>query len=76
VTHPGWIDPTQAGKTGQPAPLLTEKEARHHLQVSRETLRKMVEGKEITAIKVRRMWRFRRDDIDRYLQERENTREG
>ncbi len=76
MTHPGWHDPTKSGTVAQPPPLLTEKEVRRQLAVSRPTLATIVAGKGLTAIKVGGQWRFRQTDVDRYLAERENTREG
>jgi len=74
VHHQGWTDPTKITIDPQPPALLTEKETRHHLNVSQDTLRKMVRDKEIIAIKVRGRWRFRQADVDRYLADRQNTR--
>jgi excisionase family DNA binding protein len=76
VTHPGWLDPTHTGPERPRAALLTEKEVRRQLAVSKDTLAKIVREKRLTAVKVESLWRFRQSDVDRYLSERENTREG
>lgn len=74
VTHPGWLDPAHPKDPNLPPPLLTEKEVRRLLNVSRPTLAKIIRGKRLTAIKVEGQWRFRQADVDRYLAERETTR--
>jgi excisionase family DNA binding protein len=56
--------------------LLTEKEVRGLLNIGRSTLHTIIRSKQLTAIKVGRQWRFRQSDVDRYLAERENTRES
>jgi excisionase family DNA binding protein len=71
-----WVNQDIPDGNQQPASLLTEKEVRDYLNVSRSTMHNIVRNKDLTAIKVSGVWRFRQSDVDRYLQERENTREG
>lgn len=75
MVHTNWVSQSSPGEDGRMPKLLTEKEVRSCLNISRDTLRLIVKSKQLTGIKVGRLWRFRQSDVDRYLSERENTRE-
>ena len=48
--------------------LLTLYELADYLRVNRYTVYRMVERKELPAIKVANLWRFKEKDIDRWLE--------
>lgn len=58
--------------------ILTLKEVAQLLKVAEKTVYTMAQNKELPAFKVRGQWRFRREDIDRWIdQQTENkTAEG
>lgn len=47
--------------------ILTLKEVTDLLKVAEKTVYTMAQNKEIPAFKVRGQWRFRREDIDRWI---------
>ena len=47
--------------------ILTLKEVTRLLRVAEKTVYTMAQNKEIPAFKVRGQWRFRREDIDRWI---------
>lgn len=47
--------------------ILTLKEVAQLLKVAEKTVYVMAQSKELPAFKVRGQWRFRRDDIDRWI---------
>ena len=47
--------------------LYTIKEAAKLLTVSDDTVRKMIEAKELSAVKVHGTWRVHRESLERYL---------
>jgi excisionase family DNA binding protein len=47
--------------------ILTLKEVTDLLKVAQKTVYTMAQNKEIPAFKVRGQWRFRREDIDRWI---------
>lgn len=51
----------------QPTPLLTVEDLATYLCVSTKTVRRMVDAREITHIRVGRAIRFRQEDVDEYL---------
>jgi excisionase family DNA binding protein len=50
-------------------PILTLPEVAVLLKVAEKTVYTMARGGQIPAFKVRGQWRFRRDDIDRWIDE-------
>lgn len=58
--------------------ILTLKEVAHLLKVADKTVYTMAQRKELPAFKVRGQWRFRREDIDRWIdrQQNEGAEEG
>ena len=50
------------------------KQAREYLNISRATLYRWVEEGMIPAIKMGGVWRFKKEKIDKWLDERENTK--
>jgi excisionase family DNA binding protein len=49
------------------AEILTLKEVADLLRVAEKTVYTMAQRKDLPAFKVRGQWRFRRDDIDRWI---------
>jgi excisionase family DNA binding protein len=49
--------------------ILTLKEVAQLLKVAEKTVYAMAQNKELPAFKVRGQWRFRRDDIHRWIDE-------
>ncbi len=49
--------------------ILTLKEVAHLLKVAEKTVYTMSQNKELPAFKVRGQWRFRREDIDSWIDE-------
>jgi excisionase family DNA binding protein len=47
--------------------ILTLKDVTHLLKVAEKTVYTMAQNREIPAFKVRGQWRFRRKDIDRWI---------
>ncbi len=58
--------------------ILTLKEVSALLKVAEKTVYTMAQAKELPAFKVRGQWRFRRDDINSWIetQKRRHSREG
>lgn len=50
-------------------PLLTVEEAASYLKVNAQTVRAMARRGALPAIKVGRVWRFYKDDIDRFFKQ-------
>lgn len=48
---------------------ITSKEACESLSVSHQTLMLWIESKHFTAIKVGKFWRYKQDEIDRWMLE-------
>ena len=48
--------------------ILTLKEVAKLLKVAEKTVYTMAQNKEIPSFKVRGQWRFRRDDLDRWIE--------
>lgn len=48
-------------------PLYSINEAKDLLGVSDETVRRMINAKELDAVKVRGQWRIRRESLEKYL---------
>lgn len=53
--------------------MLTFEEVKKFLRVSNSTLYRLVQGHRIPASKVGRSWRFRRDKIEWWLEEKEKA---
>jgi len=49
--------------------ILTLKEVARLLKVAEKTVYTMAQNKELPAFKVRGQWRFRREDMDRWIEE-------
>ena len=52
--------------------LLTLKEAMEYLKLSRSTLYKLMEKGEIKGIKIGKVWRFRKEDIESFITRKAN----
>ena len=52
--------------------LLTLKEAMEYLKLSRSTLYKLMEKGEIKGIKIVKVWRFRKEDIESFITRKAN----
>jgi len=55
--------------------LMDFNETRRYLKTSRATLYRWVTEKKIPAIKMGRVWRFKKESIGRWLEERENVKQ-
>lgn len=54
--------------------ILTLEELAEYLKISKPTLYKMVENGKIPALKLANQWRFKKEDIDKWLeQHRQST---
>jgi excisionase family DNA binding protein len=49
--------------------LMTVDEVADYLQLNRQTISRMAQRGELPAVKIGRHWRFRRETLDRYLDE-------
>ena len=49
--------------------LITLKELSKYLKISKPTLYKMVEKGKIPALKIANQWRFKNEDIDRWVEQ-------
>ncbi|MCQ9207557.1 MAG: helix-turn-helix domain-containing protein [Omnitrophica bacterium] len=54
--------------------LMDFKEIKKYLKVSRATMYRLVNEKKIPAFKVGRQWRFKKDRLDKWLEENENIK--
>lgn len=54
--------------------ILTLKEVAQLLKVAEKTVYTMAQKKELPAFKVRGQWRFRREDIDRWINHQTDSR--
>ncbi len=52
--------------------LLTLEELARYLKISKHTLYKMLEKGKIPAFKIANQWRFKKTDIDRWLEKQRN----
>jgi len=52
------------------SPIWTKKDVAQYLGISEITVQRMVQSRDVPAYKVRGRWRFKQEDIERYLQER------
>ena len=57
-----------------PDEIMTLKEVARLLKVAKKTVYTMAQRKEMPAFKVRGQWRFRREDIDRWIERQQNER--
>ena len=57
-----------------PDEIMTLKEVARLLKVAKKTVYTMAQRKEMPAFKVRGQWRFRRRDIDRWIERQQNER--
>jgi len=55
--------------------ILTIKEVADYLKVTERTLYRLAQEGKIPAFKVGGSWRFRRDDLDRWIEDQTNTAE-
>ena len=53
--------------------LLTLKEATAYLKLSRSTLYKLMENGEIKGIKIGKVWRFQRKELDNFIAKKANN---
>jgi excisionase family DNA binding protein len=56
--------------------ILTLKEVTDLLKVAQKTVYTMAQNKEIPAFKVRGQWRFRREDIDRWIDQQTDQKKS
>lgn len=61
-------------KTLKVKDILTVKEVSEILNLRYETILRYILNKELVASKLGRVWRIRRTDLNKFLLERENTR--
>ena len=54
--------------------LFTLGELAKYLKISKPTLYKMVEKGKIPALKIANQWRFKKDDINRWLEKQRKSR--
>ncbi len=54
--------------------LLTLEELAKYLKISKPTLYKMVEKGKIPALKVANQWRFKKDDINKWLEKQRKSK--
>jgi len=54
--------------------LFTLEELAKYLKISKPTLYKMVEKGKIPALKVANQWRFKKDDINRWLEKQRKSK--
>ena len=53
--------------------LMTLAEVAEYLRLSKDSVYRMAQSGKIPASKVGTQWRFRRDEVDRWLEENKNT---
>ena len=51
------------------SPIMTLEETAKYLRIGKSTLYKMAREGKIPAVKIANQWRFRKEDIDKWLQE-------
>lgn len=70
------MEPTAPRQTqsGLPPALLTVSQVAHILQWNRYTVIKKAEKGELPGFKLGRGWRFKQDDLVRWIEEKRNTR--
>lgn len=56
--------------------LMTLVEVAAYLRLSKDTVYRMASAAKLPASKVGSQWRFRRDDVDRWLEKNKNVRRG
>jgi len=56
--------------------ILTIKEVADYLKVTERTLYRLAQEGKLPAFKVGGSWRFRREDLDRWIEEQTNAAEG
>ena len=54
------------------SPIMTLEEAAKYLKIGKSTLYKMARKEKIPAVKIANQWRFRKEDIDKWLREMRN----
>jgi len=54
--------------------LLTLEELASYLKISKPTLYKMVENGKIPALKIANRWRFKKDDINRWVEKQRKNK--
>jgi excisionase family DNA binding protein len=54
--------------------LITLEELSKYLKISKPTLYKMVERGKIPALKIANQWRFKKDDINRWLEKQRKSK--
>jgi len=52
--------------------LMSFNDAKKYLKISRATLYRLIHGKNVPAFKVGGQWRFRKDRLDKWLEDHEN----
>lgn len=53
--------------------LMTLEEVANYLRLSKDTVYRLAQGRRIPASKVGNQWRFRREDVDAWLDENKNV---
>ncbi|MBW1714578.1 MAG: helix-turn-helix domain-containing protein [Deltaproteobacteria bacterium] len=56
--------------------LITLEELSRYLKISKPTLYKLVERGKIPALKIASQWRFKKEDINRWVEKQRKTRFG
>lgn len=56
--------------------LYTVAQAASYLKVCEKTVRRLIQQNTLTASKVGHVWRIKQEDIDRYLNNNTNQKEG
>ena len=56
--------------------LMTFDDAKQYLKTSRATLYRLIQSGRLPASKMGRQWRFKKDRLDKWLEEHENVKES
>jgi len=56
--------------------LMTFDDAKQYLKTSRATLYRLIQSGTLPASKMGRQWRFKKDRLDKWLEEHENVKEN
>jgi len=55
--------------------LMTFNDAKRYLRTSRATLYRLIQSNSLPATKMGRQWRFKKERLDKWLEEHENVKE-
>jgi len=59
-----------------PEKLLTIDDLADYFQVSKKTVYRLLQQKRLPAVRIARQWRFRAEDIDRWLEQKQSDEES